>query len=461
MQWTPRFFAELLGAAPLTTTLTMALVVGACGGDSATEQDTEMPTGTGDGTTAAPECLADADCDECMTCEASSCVASLSCEGTAPECVEDSDCDPCQVCDGLACVETSCEDTSGGELCVEGQWCEEGVSWCDGGSCIDVPAPTMLPPCEDLPEFKAVVVQPQIQNRRVRWLDVDDAGAPPDLLAVAAGSLNSWLAPSWTLSKTALAHEGGAMDVLRGHGGPRVIEAAIAAQALGLHAVDNAGGFTALGTLELSVDVLDLVALDADGDGVDEAAARFDGGIVAIAVQGETLSEGAAIYGESTTDLATLRNGSGDQLVVGLSDGRSRLIGFGDAGQPVLDEGLTNPWGAELVVVFGGKYGLVGPAGLPGSALALSTSEPLSTIVAPLGAVSVAALDAAVPIIAVGGASELAIYPVGRAGPQCVKSINGGEFEAVALADLGGGTLGIAVIVDGEVGLYTLADVLG
>ncbi len=439
--------------------LGLAMAVGACTSDDGAQPTDTEPT-TGDGTTAAPECVETSDCGECMLCGAGVCVPDPSCDDTGSECAVDEDCGDCGVCDGGVCMSSACEDSSGGAACDPGTWCEQGVSWCDDGTCVDVPAPVALPACAELPEAKPVEIEPQIQNVEVRWLDFDGADAP-DIVASAAGSLNSWLAPDWALSKTALLHEGGPMDVLRGGPGPRVIELGVAAQELGLHSVEAAGGFTALGVLTFQGDARDIVAFDGDGDGVDEAVARGADSLVHITTNGDMLSAGTVLFEEATTDVATLRGGARNQLVAGRTGGTSVVIELDDGGQPVVDEGgLVNPWGAELVVAYGGKYGLIGLGAPRASAVALSTSDGFETVAGPAGPTSAAAYDAGTSVFAIAGQSELLVYPVGRAGPECTVSVPGGPFDGVSLGDLGGGTMGIAVIVAGDLQLFTLADVL-
>ncbi|MEM6993785.1 MAG: hypothetical protein AAF721_24940 [Myxococcota bacterium] len=434
----------------------LALAIVACTGGGETP-DADETTGGSGSTGAPPECTADADCGECMACEAGACVAVVDC-GPAPECEADSDCGECQACNMGGCIDIPCEDT-GDEACREGQWCEEGASFCAEGMCVDVPAPEVLAAC-DLPDIKPFPIEPQIQNAAVRWLDTDGGGAPPDIVAVAAGSLNAWIAPDWTLGKTALTHEGNAMDVLLGHPGPRVIEAGTAAQELAVHSVDTAGASTLLGSLDVGRDVLDVVSLDGDGDGVDEAVARLGDAVVHITIDADTLTEGVELHRGAVTDIAAVRTGGPGQLVAGREGGGSLVITIDDGGVPVATDGLLNPWGADVVVVYGGKYGLVGLGSDAGAALALSGAEPFATVAVPAGTVAAASYEGSSTAVILAGESSLMLVLIGEGGAECATTLEGGPFQDVAVADLGDGTLGIATIVGGEAFLYTIADVV-
>ena len=432
------------GAIVLSTVL-----LSACPSDDGPTEDTDMGTSTGGQETGpAPQCVTVDDCGECQLCQDGMCVEDPECEEA--ECEVDEDCGDCMLCTEGACEpDPACEDT--GDVACEGDvWCEDGETFCVDGTCTDVPAPTTADAC-DLDDPKAVEVEPQIQNVAVAWLDVDGDGSQ-DVVAAAANSLNVWLAPDWTLSKTALTHEGSGMALLAGAEG-RAVEIGTAASVVALHRIEDTGSFTSLGEATLSSAPLQVVAFDGEASGADHAAVRNDAAIVQIAIDGDTLTEGDVLYDAATTDVATLRQGGGDQLVAALDTGRAVLIGL-DGGAPVVDEdGAINPWGGERAVAFGGKHGVVG-----GGAIALSTLDVLETLTAPEGALSVGAFEGA-SLVAVGGPSDLVIYDLSGETP-CEVTVAGGPFEAVALGDLGGGTLGIATVVSGELMLFTLSDVL-
>jgi len=404
-----------------------------------------MGTSTGgDETGPAPTCVDASGCGECELCEGGMCVEDPSCE--APECTVDADCPPCMGCDLGECLgDDSCEDSTGEESCEGDTWCEEGVSWCLDGVCTDVAEPAMLDACA-AGEPKPVKVEPQIQNVSVDWLDVDGEGSP-DIVAAAANSANAWLAPDWTLSKTALTFEGNGMALLSG----TPVRAALigtAASVLAVHQIEDTGSFTVLEDVMLSAAPLQVVALDGDGSGGDDAAIRTDAAIVHIGIEGDTPTEGDVLFDGTAVHMASLRQDGGDQIVAVLDTGRAVLVGAGGE-----ENGLVNPWGGERALAFGGKHGVVG-----GGAMALSTLEPLETYAAPEGAVAVAAFEGAGTIVAAGGATQLWLYDLSAETP-CTVAVEGGPFEAVALEDLGGGTLGVATVVAGELTLFT-SDVL-
>lgn len=433
------------------------LVMGACTGDDGA-QDTESGSETGgDGSTAAPpQCVADTDCGECQVCDAGVCVEGDGCADTAAECTQDTQCGECEACDAGVCQPVGCDTSSGGEMCQDGQWCDEGISWCEEGQCVDVPAPAPVPVCDDPPEFKLVEIDPQIQNLAVGWVDID-ASTSLDIVTSSVASINTWLAPDWSSSKTALAHIGGPMDILRGHADARVVEVAARMPLAAVHTLAAGGGSTELTTLDISAQGIDVVAFDSDGDGVDEAAVRTADGIVQLLVDGANLTEGAALYDGSTHDVAVVRGPAQNQIVAGVDDGRAVVIALADDGSFVAEgAGLVNPWGADLVFAVGGKVGLVGNATPEGSALTLGSDVPFATSVGPEAAASAASLDANVSVVALGGDSELVVYRIGDAGPECALSLAGGPFEALALADLDGGTLGVAVVVAGQLQQYTV-----
>lgn len=418
-----------------------ALLLSACPSDDGPTEDTDMGTSTGgEDTGPAPQCVDNDGCGECELCQEGVCVEDPSCD--APECILDEDCgQDCMVCTMGTCeADPACEDT-GDEACESDTWCELGETWCLDGVCTDVSAPASIDACEG-GDPKAVEVEPQIQNVAVHWLDVDGQGSP-DVVAAAANSLNAWLAPDWTLGKTALTFEGSGMALLAG-GGARAAVIGTAASTLAVNRIEDTGSFTMLDEVMLSGAPLQVIAFDGDGSGTDGAAVRTDGSVVHVTIDGDTPTEGDVLYDGATTHTTVLRQDGGDQIVAVLDSGRAVLIGA--AGE---EDGVVNPWGGERAVAFGGKHGVVG-----GGALALSTLEPLETYAAPQDAAAVGAFGHGGSIVAVGGASELWLYDLSPDAP-CTLTVKGGPFEAVALTDLGGGTLGIAAVVAGELMLFT------
>ena len=209
--------------------------------------------------------------------------------------------------------------------------------------------------------------------------------------------------------------------------------------------MDAAGSYTSVSSLATRGVALQLVAFDADGDGIDEAAARLDNEIVSVTIEAQTLAAGATLLGGGANHMTVLRTEGNDKLVVARDGGRSSVVELDDAGEVVVDDaGLFNPWGADLVVGLGSKYGVIGNDHGSGGALAVPGTDPLATLAVPAGASSVASLGDDASIAAVGGSEALQVVVFDDADEACTLSVPIGPVDGVALADLGEGVLGVA-----------------